>query len=742
MRKFHKRFCVFTGLLFLVAGSFFSIQNRLKREPLVEGSYEMSSESTNRPYGSIESLKKTYEVQFLNSAKTDPLLTSNTLSQTLQHYNKNIASQLKTDSDPIDAFISQLPESYRRHFSLVHRSFSIQQATPMSPRVIMYGPDGKILMTFNAGKDSMGKPMEGGEAIEVIEFNDTTKNWDFSELLVQEDKAIQRIESPAKCAMCHAGTPKPVLYKLTPFYKNFLKPIFPQYPFWPGFYGSANDIVAVDSPQSKDTIMRSLPATIKQVTDLTFDTTEELYRLRNLLNTNTNYTQLIADENEIHKNHFKPFMDSIKNRKRYRHLITLKDLYPHQDIPEVIANAPFRRTFDKEYGHYLLRPNFYLSTILTFYHAQTIASQILKFPEFQKMKFSFLARKYNCGLIEEKGLKISDLDPSFDLIYPNQGNQDLIDKQYLLAYQYNVVYSASGGKPHLPLHSWNLEANEDIASYHYGNVFSDLNELVLWNIATELFPEIKNKLSRRAAEDRHYQMPTSDYFKFFLDSANGFVSRMNNTNYQFATSMQSYYGNAKKFTSQPVSIACNDYFIPEARKELSLLSQNNKDLPHEHYPIDEEFLSEKHKVNINYIRHACESCHTNKSKSSDTLIKPRFNVDWYSETYHKDLHNNLSRMNVPRASATSFKSLMVESLSEVNLPIPYGFKMPYARRPLGDLARLCDLLIIENSYKSPIALKGEAISCRAGEENSLGCRCKALNDKKEKLFNKYYSIKK
>ena len=77
-----------------------------------------------------------------------------------------------------------------------------------------------------------------------------------------------------------------------------------------------------------------------------------------------------------------------------------------------------------------------------------------------------MAAKFNCeGAFDLKSskLRLTDLNPSFDLIYPNVSSQMSRDRQYLLAYQYNLVHGAKGNTPPLPLFAWNLEGNEDIA---------------------------------------------------------------------------------------------------------------------------------------------------------------------------------------------------------------------------------------------------------------------------------------
>jgi hypothetical protein len=416
-------------------------------------------------HGKPEPMFKRYVDAFQNK---EPF-SKRDLDEVIESYNKD-----HSEKDSIDHFLSLLPESYRSKFTLVHRSYSIQKGTPRSPRVILFGQNASVMMTFNAGRDLKGKNMQGGNAIEIIAFNKEQKRWDFSEITFTDEKEIRVNKNPKKCIMCHSGTPKAITYDDADYYQNKLKPIFPQYPFWPGFYGSVNDIVGVAG--TIDTVMNDTDQTMKHIKSLTFSDTEELFRLSAHLKENPKYLELVKNEENVHKEHFLPFMNSIKNRSRYRHLRTLKDLYTEhgEEVPEYLKTAPYRRTFDKEYGHYLFRPNFYLSSLMTFYHSQVVANEILNFPDFSLFKKSLIAHKYNCEIPQQREPLINKLKPSFDLVYPNLSSQESMDRQYLLSYQYNLVAAAKETnlekKVALPLHAWNLESNEEIASYHFGNV--------------------------------------------------------------------------------------------------------------------------------------------------------------------------------------------------------------------------------------------------------------------------------
>jgi hypothetical protein len=725
-------------LLFFTAGILF----HSPQQPVV-GQYDLSSESPGA-YGKIDDLKSLFQAEVLKNSSEYQNFSFDDFKSVLKRYNTNA---IESDADPIDQVLSLLPKGYRSHYTMVHRSYSIQHATPMSPRVILFGKDAQLVMTFNAGVNERGEKQNGGNSLEIMSWDVREKTWDFSEVTFEPTGRALLNENPQKCALCHAGTPKPINLKNIEAYRGKLKPIFPQYPFWPGFYGSVNDIVADHSPGSRDTIMRNIPATIAQVKGLTFSTTEELFRLEKLLDTNPEYRKVIESEFQTHRDHFPKLMTSLKERPRYRHLVSLKDLYTDKNmkVPLYLSTAPYRRTFEKEYGHYILRPNFYFSSLLTFLHAQFVAKQIQSSEPYQKIKHSLLARKFNCGDFQVPGLKLSDLDPSFDLLYPNQSSQEARDRQFLLAYQYNLEGAYAQKHRALPLFAWNMESNEDIASYHYGNVFSDLNELVLWNLARSEFPQILPQHSKSAAEDRHYLLPPTNYFKIEIDRAGGFVSKMNNPEFAFANTMNSYYGTSVKFNAQPASAYCKTLFLPAAKKELTSLvsSQDQKSLPHLDYKIDSQLtapdtLFENQRVGINMVRQTCEGCHSDNSIPPSERIQPRINVDWFTEEFASDLKEIYEKIHTKEK--LDLRSAILQVLSPQALPVPYGNAMPYARRSMEDFSLKCEIAIIEANFKAERGLKAKVFNCdREKEPNSFGCQCQRLNLRRDGLFKKYFA---
>ena len=105
--------------------------------------------------------------------------------------------------------------------------------------------------------------------------------------------------------------------------------------------------------------MVTKPGTKEHIDQFLFDDSEELSRLRAAVDKDEKYMDVVKNEIQIHKDFFFKFTKSMKQRTRYRQLISLADLYANdgEEIPEFLRAAPYRRNFEKKYGHYVMRPN-------------------------------------------------------------------------------------------------------------------------------------------------------------------------------------------------------------------------------------------------------------------------------------------------------------------------------------------------------------------------------------------------
>lgn len=103
-----------------------------------------------------------------------------------------------------------------RNTFVLYRSASLQPADPSSPerpRVIRTSQDAKLIWSISGFSDT----------IEIIQFNDTTKSFEFLEVnpTLTGTERFKLHQGPGnKCAACHSGRPN-----------------WDPYPMWPGFYG-------------------------------------------------------------------------------------------------------------------------------------------------------------------------------------------------------------------------------------------------------------------------------------------------------------------------------------------------------------------------------------------------------------------------------------------------------------------------------------------------------------------------
>ena len=122
----------------------------------------------------------------------------------------------------IEQLLAALPAQQRRNYALMFASRSLQGATFLNPRVILFGPDARFIITFN------GDPGQRGfRVLETMEFDDSRSEFRLRELIFPEQPggaAQVRVSevNPPRCARCH-GTPA--------------RPVWDTFPLWPGAYG-------------------------------------------------------------------------------------------------------------------------------------------------------------------------------------------------------------------------------------------------------------------------------------------------------------------------------------------------------------------------------------------------------------------------------------------------------------------------------------------------------------------------
>ena len=122
----------------------------------------------------------------------------------------------------VERMLELLPVSLRSHYALVYDSRSLQSASLSEPRVVLYGDDARLVVTFN-GQDAQ----RGHDAVEVMQFDAASNRFEFREFLFpgtpsRPQRATVSQANPDRCLLCH-GHPG--------------RPVWDAHPDWPGVYG-------------------------------------------------------------------------------------------------------------------------------------------------------------------------------------------------------------------------------------------------------------------------------------------------------------------------------------------------------------------------------------------------------------------------------------------------------------------------------------------------------------------------
>lgn len=132
---------------------------------------------------------------------------------------KLISSQNITS---IEELLPKLPSQYLQNYNLIYNSRSLQGASFTNPRVLMFGSNASLIMTFNGSEDQ-----NNFNNLELMQFDKEKRTFNFQDIEFELGKAPKfSKKNPESCLKCHGQDPKP---------------IWDNYPFWPGVYGSSED---------------------------------------------------------------------------------------------------------------------------------------------------------------------------------------------------------------------------------------------------------------------------------------------------------------------------------------------------------------------------------------------------------------------------------------------------------------------------------------------------------------------
>jgi len=151
-----------------------------------------------------------YPLYFPDLFDTRPEWTMDDLMRTIRN------NQIKS----VEELLPLLPTSFLQNYALVYDSRSIQKSNPKNPRVIMYGRDAQLVLTFNGDKK-----LAGYKALEVMEFNKEKREFALFEIKLDGKNVPldSPKKNPGKCTSCHHKDPRP---------------IWSSYPKWPGVFQS------------------------------------------------------------------------------------------------------------------------------------------------------------------------------------------------------------------------------------------------------------------------------------------------------------------------------------------------------------------------------------------------------------------------------------------------------------------------------------------------------------------------
>ncbi len=121
----------------------------------------------------------------------------------------------------IEELLPELPEALRRDYVLMYKSRSIQHSDYQAPRAILNWDHGRKVISFNEGPN-----YKGGNSIEMIQFNEIQRRFEFHRLDFESGKPPKRDQNLQRCHGCHRADPRPN---------------WEHYFDWPGAYGAHDD---------------------------------------------------------------------------------------------------------------------------------------------------------------------------------------------------------------------------------------------------------------------------------------------------------------------------------------------------------------------------------------------------------------------------------------------------------------------------------------------------------------------
>ena len=256
----------------------------------------------------------------------------------------------------LEGFLQSLPQEFRSRFVLAYKSRSLQSASFETPRVLLFSSDASLILAYNGllSRESSGRGHFGAGSAEVVAFNFERCGWDFyridfSKILATESGITTNKwdANPQKCTSCHQG-----------------KPIWDTYSLWPGFYGSYDDGIKVDSDEGRG-----------------------FAKFRSLAHQHPLYSKLVGlSDGEVLTEIVRFNLDKILEREGYESLPTVEYNVVHQYTQ---THTNLFELFDRGQNYADLengpRPLEKLSYELTKLNAARITKELAKIPDVHQL---------------------------------------------------------------------------------------------------------------------------------------------------------------------------------------------------------------------------------------------------------------------------------------------------------------------------------------------------------------------
>ncbi len=161
-------------------------------------------------------------------------------------YESLVETIRKSEATSLEETIALLPSDFLRHYVLMYRSRSLQDASPLFPRAIVFGRSARFILAFNGHEKQ-----KGYNNLEIIQFRDKEHRWEFREITFSAEKPPTFSEAnPKKCLECHQS---PRRENVDP------RPNWEPYNFWPGAYASVDGVIKPALNPTSSLVKRFLP---------------------------------------------------------------------------------------------------------------------------------------------------------------------------------------------------------------------------------------------------------------------------------------------------------------------------------------------------------------------------------------------------------------------------------------------------------------------------------------------------